>query len=585
MADQKISQLAPAGPSQPTDLIPIERGGLNYSLQPQNMTVSAASTATNATNATTATNLAAGAANQLAVQTGAGTTGFVTAPTVASTYLSWDGMAFTWGAVSTGLTVGTTGITGGTSGRVLYDNAGVLGELATTGSNNVVLSTSPVLTTPNIDTATASAIKFAGATSGIVTMDAAAVTNNWTMQLPTDAGANGYVLQTDGSGNTTWVAPAAGGTYAGYWASFVDTSTQTIANPALSYVVALGTIDPASNGFTISSNTVTVVHSAVYTLQFSIQFDNSDTSDAQTVRVWLDVNGSEVPNSRTDLDIPNKHTGINGVNTLTVLYTRQFAAGDQFKLYWSATSTSVRIISYAAGAGPTSPAAPGVILSAWEVTNNQIGQNITIGSTGIISGTSGRILYDNAAVIGESGSLTFDGTALNVPSVKMQQNISAAAWTTNGIKLIGGAATLTDTTSSGTVAAAYTNVLGGNTIAATNVTTFTDYASLYLNEPAAGGNVTLTNKWSLIAAGSIRTPSVSVGTAGSTLGTVKLSGNTSGTVTMQTAAAAGTWTMTLPATAGSANQVLTTNGSGTLSWTTPSSGGSTYSDSFMLMGA
>lgn len=36
-------------------------------------------------------------------------------------------------------------------------------------------------------------------------------------------------------------------------------------------------------------------------------------------------------------------------------------------------------------------------------------------------------------------------------------------------------------------------------------------------------------------------------------------------------------TLTLPATAGSANQVLTTDGTGTLSWATPSGGGSTYS--------
>jgi hypothetical protein len=42
------------------------------------------------------------------------------------------------------LVVGTTAITSGTSGRILYDNAGVLGEATVTGSlGNVVLSTSP----------------------------------------------------------------------------------------------------------------------------------------------------------------------------------------------------------------------------------------------------------------------------------------------------------------------------------------------------------------------------------------------------------------------------------------------------------
>jgi hypothetical protein len=45
------------------------------------------------------------------------------------------------------LTVGTTAITSGTSGRVLYDNAGSLGEYATTGTaGNVVLSGAPTFT-------------------------------------------------------------------------------------------------------------------------------------------------------------------------------------------------------------------------------------------------------------------------------------------------------------------------------------------------------------------------------------------------------------------------------------------------------
>jgi len=52
----------------------------------------------------------------------------------------------TWAAGGGGLTINTTTISGGTSGRVLYDNAGTVGELATTGTSNVVLSDSPTIT-------------------------------------------------------------------------------------------------------------------------------------------------------------------------------------------------------------------------------------------------------------------------------------------------------------------------------------------------------------------------------------------------------------------------------------------------------
>lgn len=62
-----------------------------------------------ATTATTATNLAGGTANQIAYQTGAGATSFIAAPTIASTYLSWTGSAFSWATAGTG-TVTSVGL-------------------------------------------------------------------------------------------------------------------------------------------------------------------------------------------------------------------------------------------------------------------------------------------------------------------------------------------------------------------------------------------------------------------------------------------------------------------------------------------
>jgi len=44
----------------------------------------------------TATNIAGGAANRVVYQTGAGATGFITAPTVVGTALVWNGSTFVW---------------------------------------------------------------------------------------------------------------------------------------------------------------------------------------------------------------------------------------------------------------------------------------------------------------------------------------------------------------------------------------------------------------------------------------------------------------------------------------------------------
>lgn len=114
---------------------------------------------------------------------------------------------------------------------------------------------------------------------------------------------------------------------------------------------------------------------------------------------------------------------------------------------------------------------------------------------GTPGGSSGQVQYNNAGAFGGVTGLTLAAGVL--AAVAMAGSISAAAWTTTGVRLTTPAATLTDTTSAGTVAAAYSSVLGADTIAANSAVTFTDYCALFIKEPVAGTNVTLTNKWSL----------------------------------------------------------------------------------------
>ena len=64
-----------------------------------------------------------------------------------------------------------------------------------------------------------------------------------------------------------------------------------------------------------------------------------------------------------------------------------------------------------------------------------------------------------------------------------------------------------------------------------------------------------------------------VGVAGTLTGKVDFNGATSGTVTIQAAAAAGTWTLTLPTTDGNSGEFLQTNGSGVTTWAVPAGTG------------
>lgn len=77
------------------------------------------------------------------------------------------------------------------------------------------------------------------------------------------------------------------------------------------------------------------------------------------------------------------------------------------------------------------------------------------------------------------------------------------------------------------------------------------------------------------------------GQAGTATGTYKINGATSGTVTLSAADAAGTWTMKLPATAGTADYVLKTDGSGNTDWVeqTGGSGGTANASNTFSGGA
>src|SRR3989344_751752 len=100
---------------------------------------------------------------------------------------------------------------------------------------------------------------------------------------------------------------------------------------------------------------------------------------------------------------------------------------------------------------------------------------------------------EGITVLESSGNVGI-GTTGPTGHLQIDGNISASAWTTDGISFDSNAATYTDTSTAaaGTVAVRTANSFGAPTFASTNAITVTDAFTLYVPKPIAGTNTTIT---------------------------------------------------------------------------------------------
>jgi hypothetical protein len=147
-----------------------------------------------------------------------------TPPNNTTTFLRGDGTFAT--PTAGGLTVGTTTITSGTTTRILYNNAGVLGEYTLTGTGTVaVMQNTPTLTTPVINgTITGTGQATAATASTIVMRD----TNG---NLSAVNSLEGYSTTATAAGTTVLTVASNSMQY------FTGVTTQTVTLPVTSTLV------------------------------------------------------------------------------------------------------------------------------------------------------------------------------------------------------------------------------------------------------------------------------------------------------------------------------------------------------------
>jgi hypothetical protein len=142
-----------------------------------------------------------------------------------------------------------------------------------------------------------------------------------------------------------------------YGAFSSDQDQTATANTAT--LMTLNTTDFA-NDVSISSSEITVANAGIYNLQFSAQFQNTDTA-FQDVYIWLKQNGVDIPGSTGFVSIPNRHAGTDGHTIVGWNYFLDMAASDYVEIYWSIPNTAVSIQHIAASGSPTKPATQSVV--------------------------------------------------------------------------------------------------------------------------------------------------------------------------------------------------------------------------------
>jgi hypothetical protein len=148
-----------------------------------------------------------------------------------------------------------------------------------------------------------------------------------------------------------------------YSATFFDTTLQTNGGATTANQVKINT-QQQGNGFTLLSDSITVLNSAVYFISASMQLSFTGGASNYNVTVWFTVNNVIVPNSSFTFTT----TGAQNDQTLaTITDTISLNAGDNIKFYWWSQATGMRLLPTAAGTNPDRPLSPSVNISIFNV--------------------------------------------------------------------------------------------------------------------------------------------------------------------------------------------------------------------------
>lgn len=147
------------------------------------------------------------------------------------------------------------------------------------------------------------------------------------------------------------------------YGSFYDMTDQTLVSTTAAQVISLGTTAEANGISIVDGNKITFEYAGTYSLTFSIQITNLANTVEKAI-FWVRTNNIDYPDSATEIDMPaRKSAGIPNRQVITINYVATATAGQQVQIWWSGSSTNLKVEALPAGTSPVSPAVPSIILT------------------------------------------------------------------------------------------------------------------------------------------------------------------------------------------------------------------------------
>ena len=142
-------------------------------------------------------------------------------------------------------------------------------------------------------------LKLNGSSSGSISLDAPASGGDIVYKLPGADGAAGQVLQTDGSGNLSWVTPA-GITHISTWRQNANSTIQTYSNAgnAYTYLTANWEKPDNANGIEFTNLGTDLTHSSgifsypktgIWRIDFVLQWANSGSATVTELYAYIEA--------------------------------------------------------------------------------------------------------------------------------------------------------------------------------------------------------------------------------------------------------------------------------------------------------